>query len=108
MSPNLRAKITNIDYNYGAMINVTVKAMDLGFRLKKGERTRLWENMSIREIATEIAEMNGLGVSIKGEVNGVNEIDRKIKRYGSSGSGGLLFRAYPDRDSPLCRVGPAP
>jgi phage protein D len=77
-SLNREARISNLDYTYGKTINLNIKATDLGIKLKKGERTTLWENKTVREIVDSIAKKNGMQVIAETTINGVDVLNKKI------------------------------
>lgn len=55
------ARITDIDYNYGKSVDVTIKALDLGQLSKKSERQTVYQNKTASDIAKEIAKKYNLG-----------------------------------------------
>lgn len=59
-SPIYLARVTDIIPNYGDIINLTIRATDLGILLKKNKSKKIWQNLKASEIVTQIAQANGL------------------------------------------------
>ncbi|MCU0439364.1 MAG: hypothetical protein MUC49_15835 [Raineya sp.] len=60
-----KARITDIDTNYGDIVSVTVKAYDLGTVMKKTTEQTVWKNKKASDIATEIAKKYGLNPKVE-------------------------------------------
>lgn len=60
MSEMHRAKITDVNVEYGAVITITLVSMDRGNVMKKSSSNKVWKKKTTKEIATEIAGRYGL------------------------------------------------
>lgn len=78
-SGNRIARLTNISYSYGKIVNIKIKALDLGIILKKGKLNFTWQDVSIAELANKIAKKNGLKLDIDPKIGGVDKLANKIK-----------------------------
>lgn len=59
------AKISEIDYNYGETISISIKAMDAGFFLKEVQSSKIWRDVTFFDIAKTLADQ--LQLKIEGQ-----------------------------------------
>jgi phage protein D len=54
------ARISDVISSYGEIIDITIRATDLGIVLKKSSSKQIWQNVRSSDIVTKIAIANGL------------------------------------------------
>lgn len=77
ISPKRIARISKIDYSYGTTRRATITATDLGIRLKKAPRNKVWTNKTTHQIITSIAEEHGLNIAVRNRVDGKDELSKE-------------------------------
>ena len=53
-------RIANVDVDYSELVNINLKATDLGILMKKRASVAIWENLTSSEIAQRLADAYGL------------------------------------------------
>jgi phage protein D len=64
-SQNYLARISDVNPNYGSIIDITIRATDLGLVMKKTTSKKIWQNIRSSDIVKTIALANGLNAVVE-------------------------------------------